>query len=734
MKRLICFIFNLFLFIVLLAAPCFATTITVGSGKDYSTIQAAVNAASCGDIIDIYDATTYNENVTSTQSCSSGNTLTIQEAAGETVTVQRFTINHDYHTITGFAILGTAGAAVTIGSGVDYLTISGCAFNHAVTNTPTINYQNYTDSTYHLITGNTFGPSETYKFNAIHLKGSNHTISNNTFNYINGFDPIWFVGAHDILITGNIFKSSQNSPYHGQHPDHIQSDGNDFGAAYNITIEKNKFIDSEGQSIRGGEQDSHGTDSQDGWVIRNNIFSNIGEVALQTTGNDWEIYNNTFHCSYTNGSGSHPLGMCCNSLAGNGFKVYNNLFVNNSTEGNSTFGGWYGVRYYTVTFEEGTTEPAAWTALYGRTSGKSSRYVYSTISSGAWATDDAAGTMYLQYWSPVGDFTNGEIVDDIISGDGNKIAKITSTPTMVHDIDYNCVTGMPDLYTAKGTSVEGFIEVHGVNGGDPKLTHVNKSWSFVSRNGADSSYLGTSTTFEVQADQIDNFTVNDYIEQCPYVSGCDGVVRQVTIVDTDNKVITFTPAIADYVEPFCLTKYIYIATGTHEPVIGESIHGNTSGATGVVYAFMQNVDNSGTWGAGNIAGRLYITDITGTWVAGETVHDPSDNAIGALSASYGVLDPTGGIANNAKCMINIKNWGSSTNFTADYSLQSGGVAQDVGATIASFSTDFVGTSRPQGAVWDIGAYEYTAGATYPSATIGSGASMSIGSGAVMTLQ
>ena len=39
-------------------------------------------------------------------------------------------------------------------------------------------------------------------------------------------------------------------------------------------------------------------------------------------------------------------------------------------------------------------------------------------------------------------------------------------------------------------------------------------------------------------------------------------------------------------------------------------------------------------------------------------------------------------------------------------LQSNSPAKDAGTTIMEFSTDYIGTSRPQSAAWDIGAYEY----------------------------
>lgn len=46
----------------------------------------------------------------------------------------------------------------------------------------------------------------------------------------------------------------------------------------------------------------------------------------------------------------------------------------------------------------------------------------------------------------------------------------------------------------------------------------------------------------------------------------------------------------------------------------------------------------------------------------------------------------------------------------DFTLTSGSVLRDVGTTIASFSNDYLGNTRPFNGVWDIGAYEYGAGA------------------------
>lgn len=44
--------------------------------------------------------------------------------------------------------------------------------------------------------------------------------------------------------------------------------------------------------------------------------------------------------------------------------------------------------------------------------------------------------------------------------------------------------------------------------------------------------------------------------------------------------------------------------------------------------------------------------------------------------------------------------------TNDYSITSSSTARDAGTTIGTFSTDIIGTARPQNGTWDIGAYEF----------------------------
>ena len=86
----------------------------------------------------------------------------------------------------------------------------------------------------------------------------------------------------------------------------------------------------------------------------------------------------------------------------------------------------------------------------------------------------------------------------------------------------------------------------------------------------------------------------------------------------------------------------------------------------------------------------------------------SDYANGGITVDHNLFYSSGGSFGPSNI------WGTTyvqanpllTNPTTDFSLQSGSPAIDVGSSTGAPSTDFIGTSRPQGAGYDMGAYEY----------------------------
>jgi hypothetical protein len=98
-------------------------------------------------------------------------------------------------------------------------------------------------------------------------------------------------------------------------------------------------------------------------------------------------------------------------------------------------------------------------------------------------------------------------------------------------------------------------------------------------------------------------------------------------VDFRGRFDSFAAANPIYYQKTDLLK-IPFGTGSHAPVVGEIVHGATTGATGTVDA----VDiASGDWG-GTAAGFIYVHTTTGTWDnAAENIHDPTSTVIGATT-------------------------------------------------------------------------------------------------------
>ncbi len=99
-------------------------------------------------------------------------------------------------------------------------------------------------------------------------------------------------------------------------------------------------------------------------------------------------------------------------------------------------------------------------------------------------------------------------------------------------------------------------------------------------------------------------------------------------VDARLKFTNFTANNPFYYQKTDVTK-ISFANGSHEPVVGETIHGNTSAATGIVDYV---VVDSGDWG-GTAAGTIYMHTITGTWQDAEAIHDPTSTDCGDTSST-----------------------------------------------------------------------------------------------------
>jgi hypothetical protein len=441
---------------------------STGAGTSISpwlTIQKALNlvgnAISSGDTIQVHSGM-YTEAVTTTVTGGSSY-VTLMVAPGDMVTVNRFSVKHSYYKFHGFNVTGTGDHAFAISTAVSYIEIRNCNIDSQ----GSVCGINFADQNIDHITidGCIFGPSTTALLPSIRIRGNNHIIKNCKFNYYNGLDSIYLI-SNFTVIQDNTFNSVSHWAGTGNHPDCIQADGESFGNAHDILVQRNIFKNISGQVIRVYLGAVPGNNVYN-WTIRNNVFANIGAKTIQAAGDSFHIHNNTFYLATNNTS--HPVGFRDDNTNSS---IINSKFIGcGNTPTNQDYGWW-------------------------------------------------------SYSNPV-------------------------TPPIGFAHDYNYVAStMASNWAAKRSGVNpAFNDTQGINGGNPRFVNVNKDWVWVNNNG--DSYNGSSSSFEVLSTQVSKFVQNEYVEYCPYTSGCDGIARKITGVS--GNIVNFSPAISGYIPPDCFT-------------------------------------------------------------------------------------------------------------------------------------------------------------------------------------
>ena len=195
---------------------------------------------------------------------------------------------------------------------------------------------------------------------------------------------------------------------------------------------------------------------------------------------------------------------------------------------------------------------------------------------------------------------------------------------------------------------------------------------------------------------------------------CGAQICQITDDGSNSNVMNWT---------FRNNVFIRMAAGANCNFPGAHWYNNTfyrcTTNTQHVLLFQVSIDRGSSWGA-EILNNAFIecgpglgTDPTRGWYLAAT-------NLPDLVADYNYVGGTNGAAKNTVCPLTdtLKfceahgvNGGnpSFVNPGSDFHLLSGSVLIDAGTTLADFADDFDGTSRPQGAAWDIGAFEFDAG-------------------------
>lgn len=161
---------------------------------------------------------------------------------------------------------------------------------------------------------------------------------------------------------------------------------------------------------------------------------------------------------------------------------------------------------------------------------------------------------------------------------------------------------------------------------------------------------------------------------------------------------------------------------TGAPHVGMTVYSTTSG-TLIYNNLIYNIQSDGA----NTKGIEYGTGAAGVGLYNNTFYNVSGTAIHVQAnvntvknnivygSTTAAILASGTVASNNLL-------GTSPSFTdaagGDFTLQTGSVAVNAGATIGSVTTDRIGTARPQGAAYDIGAYEQLSAGVAPSAPSG----------------
>lgn len=370
---------RIFLLLLCLTLPAFSATLNVPA--TYSTVQAAVNAATAGDTV-LVASGAYVENILTKASGTSGSPITID---GQGVaSIRRFEFDgHDYVHLKNMTVSNytTAfDASVFFDRGANFNMVSNCIVDNALIadvvgidfETPVSYPFGATDPVGNLICSNEVknvrGATMVQLFGSFNIALGNRIHSGGSVDFFRLF-------GQTNTIFGNLCTNSYEYPGEGNHPDFIQCFGNNGeGSRYHL-ISSNMILGSVGQfcQLEGNlipeisnwtfehnvvrEQGLGGSCSIPNAIFRNNTVY----LANTNTGGNWIDPGMRFY-SRGSVSSSSPLYTAINTAVSSGsIQSASNYVVegatgldyityNGQTRSNGqTFFGVTGVSTYTTT-------------------------------------------------------------------------------------------------------------------------------------------------------------------------------------------------------------------------------------------------------------------------------------------------------------------------------------------------------------------------------------------------
>ena len=163
---------------------------------------------------------------------------------------------------------------------------------------------------------------------------------------------------------------------------------------------------------------------------------------------------------------------------------------------------------------------------------------------------------------------------------------------------------------------------------------------------------------------------------------------------------------------------VYLGTGTSNVLRNSVIAWNTNGLQGggTSNLFYNNTvafnGLSGSCGSGQYA-QCYPAAIiqgTGAELKNNIFYGNYDDTVGDFGT--GTVQTTNSSANPA-----FTNGSGNYTLATDFNLQASSALRDVGTTLASVTSDYIVTARPQNAFYDIGAFEFIVGGGAPVGTL-----------------